>query len=212
MPQLFVLHSAAFALITFAITDMHPRSFVLNKYGYASVFHSNYFNIMRNRLTIKKYFYILTLGLLCATARADTTLTGRCTAVTDGDTVKVLIDKQEVKVRLFGIDAPEKSQPFGNQAKKFMSDAVFGKTITVRATGKDRYGRTLGWIYIDKRNINSEIIKAGYAWWYKQYAKKYPSLGVDQEKAKAAKRGLWVDQHAMAPWEWRKQQRQKHTK
>src|SRR5260221_14155880 len=94
---------------------------------------------------------------LAALAQRATTLTGKVVGVTDGDTITVLdAEKHQHKVRLEGIDAPESGQPFGTQAKKALSDKVFGKEVSVKETGKDKYGRTLGHVYVGKQNINRE--------------------------------------------------------
>lgn len=150
-----------------------------------------------------KKVLLLALFFFAASANAAT-LQGHCVAVTDGDTIKVLVNKQEIKIRLFGIDAPEKKQAFGTQAKKYLSSRVFGKMVKLRVTGKDRYKRSIAWVYVGNHNINAEIIQAGYAWYYQKYAKKYPVLGTYEAQARAAKRGLWSDPHAVAPWEFRK--------
>ena len=155
-----------------------------------------------------KVLLLLAVILACHAANAKpekVLLNVKCVAVTDGDTIKVLSGKTEIKIRLFGIDAPEKKQAFGAQSKKFMSQMVFGKKVNLRITGKDRYGRSIAWVFINGRNVNAESIRAGYAWWYRQYSKKYPQLGEYEAQARAAKRGLWTDPHAVAPWDWRKQ-------
>src|SRR2546425_7886966 len=89
--------------------------------------------------------------------------------VTDGDTIKVLRNGKAEKIRLHGIDCPEKSQPFGTRAKQFTSEMVFGKTVTVHVTDRDRYGRTVADVILpDGTNLNRELVKAGLAWWYKK--------------------------------------------
>jgi len=95
---------------------------------------------------------------------------GRCTGITDGDTIKVLHDEQEVKIRLASIDCPERGQPFSQRAKQFTSDLVFGKTIRVDPVTTDRYGRTVAWIFVDGVNVNHEIVKAGLGWWFRNCA------------------------------------------
>ena len=90
--------------------------------------------------------------------------TGQVVGVLDGDTIDVLVDRSPVRVRLHGIDCPEKSAPFGNQAKKFASDLAFKKTVTVYTTDVDRYGRIVGKVILpDGKSLNREIVKAGYA-------------------------------------------------
>lgn len=94
---------------------------------------------------------LLIFGIaFAAPPKVINTLTGKVIGVTDGDTVKVLVNRQTVKVRLEGIDTPESSQSFGNKSKEALSKMVFGKTVTVKKTGEDRYGRTLGIIMVGK--------------------------------------------------------------
>jgi endonuclease YncB( thermonuclease family) len=135
--------------------------------------------------------------------RATSTLIGKTVGVTDGDTISVLdAEKRQHKVRLEGIDAPESAQPFGTQAKKALSEKVFGKEITVKETGKDKYGRTLGHVYVSKQHVNRELIEEGFAWHYKEYNRD-PNFAAAENEARAAKRGLWRDGVPTPPWDYR---------
>lgn len=127
---------------------------------------------------------------------------GKVVAVTDGDTIKVMHNGKAEKIRLNGIDCPESGQPFGQKAKQFTSDRVFGKTVTVMEHGQDKYGRTIGDVYLDGKRLNSELVKAGFAWWYRQYSTD-KSLGVWEQYARDHKLGLWADKNPTAPWDWR---------
>jgi len=126
---------------------------------------------------------------------------GKVVGVTDGDTLTLLVDKTQYKIRLQGIDAPESAQPFGTQAKKALSDKVFGKTVKVLSQGADKYGRTLGVVYADGC-VNTAMVKEGFAWHYKQYVDNN-TLAKAEEEARAAKAGLWADAKPVAPWDWR---------
>ena len=95
---------------------------------------------------------------------------GKVVAVADGDTITVLRDQEQVKVRLTEIDAPEKAQAFGNQAKQALSALVFGKEVRVADHGTDRYRRTLGRVYQGEIDVNAEMIKSGMAWVYRRYS------------------------------------------
>jgi endonuclease YncB( thermonuclease family) len=129
--------------------------------------------------------------------------TGKVVGITDGDTIKVLRKGEEVKIRLEGIDCPESHQAFGNKAKQATSDLAFGKTVTVQAKGKDRYQRTLADIILpDGKNLNRELVRTGFAWWYRKYSKD-ESLGKLEAEAREAKRGLWADKNPVPPWDWR---------
>jgi len=134
-------------------------------------------------------------------------------AVADGDTVSVLRDgTTTVKIRLNGIDCPEKKQPFGTRAKQFTSDLAFGKTVKVKEKEKDRYGRTLGEVILpDGRSLNQELVRAGMAWWYRHYAPKDKELEALEKEARAGKLGLWINTDTAAPpvppWAWRKEKK-----
>lgn len=129
---------------------------------------------------------------------------GKVVGITDGDTVTILSNGQEVKVRLAGIDAPEKGQAFGQAAKTHLSDLIFGKQVEIEATKKDGYGRTIGKIFLDGKDINLQMVADGYAWHYKTYAKEQSpvdrTLYADTHNAASNRRsGLWIDGNAVAP-------------
>ncbi len=127
--------------------------------------------------------------------------------ISDGDTFTLLEEatKANVKVRLYGIDAPEKRQPYGERAKQFASDLCFRKNVNLNVVNKDRYGRSVAYIYLeDGTNVNYELVKAGMAWHYKQFSKD-PELERLEADARKRRVGLWRDKNAMPPWEWRKQ-------
>lgn len=142
--------------------------------------------------------FVLTLPSL---TYAD--FTGKVVAVADGDTLTVLRDREQIKVRLVEIDAPEKAQAFGNRAKQSLSDLCFGKNATLAEQGKDRYGRTLARVTCDGMDANAEQVRRGMAWVYRKYAPKDAPLYAVEGEAKAAKRGLWADADPIPPWEWR---------
>ncbi len=127
--------------------------------------------------------------------------------VTDGDTIKVLSpENEQVKIRLYGIDTPEKAQDFGKRAKQFTSGLCYGKNVDVKKHDTDRYGRIVGTVYCGDVNINEEIIKNGYAWVYQRYCKKpFCDQWLALEKqAKAQKTGLWSHKNPIPPWDYRK--------
>ena len=131
-------------------------------------------------------------------------LEGKVDSIVDGDTLTVLTaDKQRIKIRLSGIDTPERKQAFGTKAKQALSSKVFGKTVRVRDNGQDRYKRTLGDIFLGDRWINLELVEEGYAWHYKHYSKD-KRLAQAEVEARAAKRGLWSDNNPVPPWEFRR--------
>jgi len=125
--------------------------------------------------------------------------------VKDGDTVELLMDGKPQIVRLSNIDCPEKKQPFGNNAKQFVSDLCFGKMVKVSGNGKkDRNKRLIAEIILsDGKNINKELVKNGLAWHFKKYSKDN-SYDILEKQAKKLKLGLWKDKKPIAPWNWRK--------
>lgn len=150
--------------------------------------------------------FILLLFALVVQA-GPTSFSGKVVGVTDGDTINVMHDGKAEKIRLNGIDCPESHQDFGNKAKQFASGLVFGKVVTVEVKDIDKYGRTVGEVLLsDGRSLNRELVKAGYAWWYKKYSNDN-SLGGLEIEARNAKRGLWADPKPIAPWDFRKGKR-----
>jgi endonuclease YncB( thermonuclease family) len=141
-------------------------------------------------------------------------LAGEVVAISDGDTLTVLdADKVQHKVRLAGIDAPEKGQAFGTAARQALADKVHRERVRVVWREKDRYGRILGDVHLaegaNDRHINREMVADGFAWWYKKYAPKDRELEEAETEARKEGRGLWKDKDPVAPWEWRKEKRER---
>jgi len=121
--------------------------------------------------------------------------------ISDGDTITVLSGKEQTKVRLYGIDAPEKKQDYGQKSRQFLASLIAGQIVEVEPKGKDRYKRTLGIIYYKGQDINAQMVLNGYAWAYVKYSRIY----VDHERlAREKKLGLWQSSNPTPPWEWRK--------
>lgn len=136
---------------------------------------------------------------------ASADFTGKVVNVADGDSITVLRDREQVKVRLVDIDAPERAQPFGNRSKQALQDLVKGQVVQVVERGQDRYHRTLGRIYRGDLDVNAEQVRQGMAWVFRQYNKD-ATLYLIEAEAKEQKRGLWHDPATVPPWEWRKTQ------
>lgn len=151
-------------------------------------------------------------------------LNGKVIGVSDGDTITVLdSDRQQHKIRLSGIDAPEKKQPFGQRSKEHLSQLVFGKLVVVEWSKKDRYQRIVGKVLVAAPACTSQEcpktldaglaqVTDGLAWWYRQYAKEQPEQDrhryeFAEREAKTNRVGLWVEKEPMAPWEWRRRGR-----
>ena len=155
----------------------------------------------RGRTLASTLAWIL-LVLLVGPAVADE-FKGRVVGVTDGDTIKVLHVNQVETVRLVGVDAPEKRQPYGDRARRFTADLAFDRTVTVVTSGRDRNGRLLGEVVLpDGRSLNQELVRAGYAWWFRKYSRDV-TLARLEEEARQGRRGLWADETPQAPWEYR---------
>lgn len=152
---------------------------------------------------MKKLSLIL-IALAFALSLSAQDLRGRVVAITDGDTLKVLTaGNTQIKVRLDGIDAPEKAQDFGHRAKEALSALCFGKTVTVISSGTDKYERTLGTIILENgTNVNATMVKNGYAWHYKKYSSD-KGLAALEDAARDAGAGLWSQPNPIPPWEFR---------
>jgi micrococcal nuclease len=130
--------------------------------------------------------------------------TAKVIGVKDGDTIEVFYQNTKQTIRLEHIDCPEKKQPFGKQAKQYVSTLCYGKMVTINHTGKkDRNKRLIAEVYINKICINKQLLQEGLAWHFKKYSTRtdYAALEVT---AKQQKKGLWKDANAIAPWLWRK--------
>lgn len=128
---------------------------------------------------------------------------GKVIRVSDGDTIRVQTTTEELKIRLFGIDCPEKDQPYGKEAQQRVYQLAFGKNVKVVQKSKDRYGRVVAEIMLPNgQNLNELLVKEGLAWHYTQYSNSL-ILAKLQREAKQQRRGLWADPNPVAPWEHR---------
>jgi len=140
-------------------------------------------------------------------------LTGQVVGIADGDTITVLDGRrQQHKIRLAGIDAPEKKQAFGERSRQNLAAMVFSKTVSVEWIKKDRYGRMVGKVMINGVDANLEQVKAGMSWWYEKYRREQSAadqrIYADAERqARVARVGLWRDPVSVAPWDWRSAKR-----
>lgn len=149
--------------------------------------------------------FLFSLLLLATTPTLAATLSGKVVSVADGDTITILTpDKEQFKIRLVEIDAPEKDQPYGQKSKQSLSDMVFGKDVSVEWSKTDKYKRTLGRVFVGDTDVNLQQVKNGAAWAYTQYLTD-DRIKQAEDEARAAKAGLWALQadQIMPPWEWR---------
>lgn len=149
------------------------------------------------------------LLLLAVSAHAET-IAGRVVAIADGDTLTVLDAlNQQHKIRLAGIDAPEKAQAFGDRSKQSLAGLVFNKNVVVEWDKQDRYGRTVGKILVNGKDANLEQVRVGMAWWYEKYRKEQSASDQRiyeqaEQQARAQRVGLWREPAPVEPWLWRK--------
>ncbi|MEZ5664694.1 MAG: thermonuclease family protein [Burkholderiaceae bacterium] len=142
-------------------------------------------------------------------AAAAQPITGRVVEVIDGDTVTVLVQgRKQLKVRLAGIDAPERKQAFGQRAKQRLSALVFRKTVTVVGHKQDRYRRLIAKLLVDGHDTNLEMIALGYAWHFKRYERDQSpedrvAYSQAEARARAERSGLWEEPDPLPPWEFR---------
>ena len=151
---------------------------------------------------------LYTISLLIVLVSLSIADTGKVIQVSDGDTITVLIDNNKTKVRLYGIDCPENKQHIGFSAKSFTSELVLGKIVTIETYDIDKYGRTIGNVFVNGDSLSEELVKVGYALVYTKYCK----LPICQQwykyekEAKSKQFGIWSKSNPTPPWDFRKQQ------
>ena len=157
-------------------------------------------------INMKRLLIALVLILWPLTAHA---WMAKVVSVTDGDTIKVYnAEKGQIKIRLYGIDSPEKGQPYGQAAGKYLASLIAGAIVDIESVTTDRYGRTVGIVTDNEKNINQEMVRAGYAWVYSRYCdKQFCSEWLRlEDKARSSRIGLWQESDSVPPWEWRRKE------
>lgn len=152
---------------------------------------------------MKRKFCSLVLFVVAFSASAD--ISGRIVRVLDGDTVEMLEPgNQLARIRLAGIDAPEKSQPFGQRSRQELSSIVAQRHVTVTGSDTDRYGRLLGTVWLGVTDVNAEQIRKGLAWAYRYHGKPArPDYAVLEAESRRQAVGLWSEPGPTEPWRWR---------
>lgn len=153
-------------------------------------------------------FWVFLFSIIVASTAMAEVISGRVVGVADGDTITVLADNREHKVRLAGIDAPEKRQPYGMASKQHLSDLIYGKSVTLECGKTDRYKRRICAVMHDGQDVCLSQLKSGMAWWYRKYAGEQTyqdrvAYAAAEEEAKSARRGLWAEPNPVPPWDWR---------
>lgn len=152
------------------------------------------------------------LMLLLSISQAGTAWAwrGKVVGVADGDTITVLRDgRDQVKIRLYGIDAPESGQPFGKASKRNLAAMVYGQQVQVEVMDTDRYGRTVARVFVHGEDVNAAQLRSGHAWLYRQYCRdRVCGEWVELEAtARSSGTGLWADDEPSPPWQWRREER-----
>ena len=160
---------------------------------------------------MKQYLIAMCWFVLALNTEASE-LTGKVVSVSDGDTIRVLVNNQQLKIRLGGIDAPESDQPFGQASKRYLAEAVAGKMVVVVYEKKDRYGRIIGKVLLDGADMNLRQVRAGYAWWYEYYKRDQSeadqqAYSTAEQQARGSRVGLWSDSGPINPYDWRQGKR-----
>jgi micrococcal nuclease len=146
--------------------------------------------------------FAVALLLLARSASAELFI-GQVIGVTDGDTLTILRGGRPAVVRLRGIDAPERGQPYATRAQQYLAGLAFGQVVTVDSDERDRYGRLVAEVRLpDGRSLSQELVRAGYAWWFRRYSSD-PTLARPEAEARIARRGLWADPSPTPPWTYR---------
>ncbi|RWX45445.1 Endonuclease YncB, thermonuclease family [Candidatus Electrothrix aarhusensis] len=147
------------------------------------------------------------ISFLCRLLLGGPGWKGKVVKVMDGDTLQIKKGKELIKIRLYGVDCPEKKQRYGTEATTFATQLFLNKKVRVEAVHTDQYGRTVALVRAGRKMLNRELVREGYAWVYPAYCKRKPlctELSTLEEKAKKKKKGLWQQKRPMAPWTWRK--------
>ena len=151
---------------------------------------------------MRQAILLLVFLLLTGITQAET-LSGQVVGITDGDTLTLLVDRTQHKIRLGEIDTPERGQDWGTKATQALAEKVHRQDVRVVVTDVDRYNRLIGKIWLGDRDINREMVREGHAWVYRQYLDDQSLLN-DEAKAKAEGIGLWSIANPVPPWDWRR--------
>ena len=156
-----------------------------------------------------RLFIVLIILVFAVTVHAADEIIGKVVGISDGDTITVLENRTQYKIRLYRIDTPELHQDFGNRAKQLTADLAFGRQVKVVKKDIDRYDRIVGIVYVRDVCLNEALVKNGLAWVYRRYCT-IPICGSWLElesQARNGKIGLWSHPNSVAPWEFRRKKR-----
>jgi endonuclease YncB( thermonuclease family) len=153
---------------------------------------------------LKTLFRTIALILLSVWITEAGAFEAKVISVLDGDTIEVLKDRKPLRIRLYGIDAPEHDQDFGKKAKQFTARNVSGKIVEIVPVDRDRYDRTVAKVYVDGKYLNQMIISEGLAWHYKFFAPKEKDLADAEKEARSARKGMWSHPNPVPPWDFKR--------
>jgi len=155
---------------------------------------------------MKGVIFLFVLFLFTSTAMAASPIT--ITGIIDGDTVRArMADGRQIKIRLYGIDAPERRQAYGQRATKELKSIISGKPIEMVMMDIDHYGRPVARLMADGQDVGGAMVAAGYAWVYTRYCQLWlvcAGYKSNENSARADRLGLWQDQNPIPPWQWRR--------
>jgi len=159
---------------------------------------------MKQKNLLLTLLFVLIAALITVILRLDTQSGGyEVSRVADGDSFTLTQEREEVEIRLFGIDCPERKQPFSRKAEQFTESKLRQGEIRFTEVDRDRYGRAVAWVYVDSLCLNEELLRNGLAWHYKRYSDD-ANLARLEDSARTAKTGLWIDPNPVPPWNYRK--------
>ena len=153
---------------------------------------------------LKSFNTIATLSFLIICSTQVQAFEAKVIRILDGDTIEVLKDGSPLRVRLHGIDCPERKQDFGSVARQFTGAKTFGRVVEIVPTNTDKYGRTVAKIYVEEQYLNLMLVAEGLAWWFKKYAPNDYDLAQAEQPARSLKKGLWSQPNPIPPWNFRR--------
>ena len=164
-------------------------------------------NFIHMKLLLRGLLCFLLFLCSCDETKIGDQTQGKVINVIDGDTFDLLTSVNDtIRIRIYGIDAPERSMPFYNVSKKYLNDLCYNKYVTVVVKDIDQYNRIVGSVFSkDDEDLGLAMVKAGLAWHYKYFSNDDKDLALAEEEARKSSRGLWIDKNPVAPWEYRQQ-------
>ena len=153
---------------------------------------------------LKSFNTIAALSFLIICSTQVQAFEAKVIRILDGDTIEVLKDGSPLRVRLHGIDCPERNQDFGSVARQFTGDKTFGRVVEIVPMDTDKYGRSVAKVYVEGQYLNLMLVAEGLAWWFKKYAPNDDDLAKAEQQARSLKKGLWSKPNPIPPWNFRR--------